>query len=124
MGMAGDAVNRGGAMASIRSPSYRLLRVRRTAELTAMFDYLKWGAWFEAKSNELRAENFETAFRHGANRGAKPGMILEIAGRRAMASFECWVTGETDYTVLVPPNREARTVAHRWGLRVANETFE
>jgi hypothetical protein len=89
-----------------------------------MFDFQRWRLWLEAKAAALEAEGLEASFGAGPDDGPKPGMGLGIVGRQAMGIFENWITGETDYTILVPPSPEARMVSHEWGLLATDETFE
>lgn len=89
-----------------------------------MFDYQRWRLWLKAKADALEAEGLTIRFAAGPDDGPKPGMTLEIVGRRAMGGFENWITGETDYTIFVPPSSKARMVSHEWGLLVTDETFE
>jgi hypothetical protein len=89
-----------------------------------MFDYPKWRAWLNVKSDELRTEDITVKFQSGPDDGPKPGMSLGLVGNCAMAVFENWITGETDYTIEKPPSPRAKMVAHKWGALVTDETFE
>jgi len=89
-----------------------------------VFDFRRWREWLEPKAAELEAEGFEARFAAGPDDGPKPGMSLEIAGRRAMGDFANWITGEPDYTIAAPPSPKARMVCHKWGVIVTDETFE
>ncbi len=89
-----------------------------------MFDFLKWRTWLQERTNELRKEGFEADFRAGPDDSPKPGMAIGIFGLKAMADFQSWITGETDFTVMVPRSRDAKMVSHKWGLLLTDETFE
>jgi hypothetical protein len=89
-----------------------------------MFDFQKWRAWLEEKSRQLGEQGLEVKFKVGPDDGPKPGMGLGIVGLNAMADFENWISGETDYTIMVPVSREAKMVSFRWGIIVDDETFE
>jgi hypothetical protein len=89
-----------------------------------MFDFPKWRVWLEQKSHQLREQGLEVRFEVGPDDGPKPGMTMGFIGLNAMAGFENWNTGETDYTIMAPASREAKIVSHRWGIIVDDETFE
>lgn len=92
--------------------------------MTTMFNYKQWQAWLQAKASELQGDGVTTSLRSGPDTGNKPGMGFGIIGLKAMGDFASWVTGETDYTIMVPPSPEAKMVSHKWGLTLTDETFE
>ncbi|SRR6266567_2391110 len=89
-----------------------------------MLTYETWRPWLQAKATELKSDNLTTRFDASPGDSPKPGMALGLIGQRAMGNFECWITGEADYTILAPPSPDARMVCHKWGLIVTDETFE
>ena len=92
--------------------------------ITSMFDYNKWRAWLQAKAAELEGSGVKTSFGYGPDEGKKPGMTFGMIGPKAMGDFATWVTGETDYTIMVPPSPEATMVSHKWGLVLTDDIFE
>jgi len=89
-----------------------------------MFDFQRWRLWLKAKAADLEAEGLEVRFAATPDDKPKPAMILEVLGQQAYGGFENWITGETDYTILVRPPREAHMLSHEWGLLATDETFE
>jgi hypothetical protein len=89
-----------------------------------MFDFPKWREWLKEKTNQIGQEGFKTEFKSGPDDIPKPGMALGIVGLNAMALFESWATGETDYTIEAPPSPTGKMVCHRWGLILDDDTFE
>lgn len=63
-------------------------------------------------------------FRLGPNESPKQGMIFGVVGVNAMGSFECWITGEADYTIMAPSSPEAKMVSYKWGQVLTSDTFE
>ncbi|WP_020176086.1 hypothetical protein [Methyloferula stellata] len=51
-------------------------------------------------------------------------MEIGIVGLNAMGNFENWITGETDFTIMVPPSRDMKMVSHKWQLMLTDDTFE
>src|ERR1039457_4772986 len=88
------------------------------------FDFKRWRAWLQAKAVELQRDTIKTQFGCGPDDGPKPGMGFGIIGTNAMGNFENWVTGETDYTIMVIPSPKLNMVSHKWGLIVNDESFE
>jgi len=41
-----------------------------------------------------------------------------------MASFESWITGECDYTIMAPVGPKAKMISHKWMQVLTDETFE
>ena len=89
-----------------------------------MYDFARWQAWLQSKAVELNAEGFKSELRIGVATSPKPGMVLGITGIGAIGSFENWITGETDYTVLVPPTPSAKMASQKWGVVLTDDTFE
>jgi hypothetical protein len=65
----------------------------------------------------------KTEFR-GPSDTPKPGITMGIIGLNAVADFSSWMTGETDYTIMVPASSEGKMVSHRWGLVLNDDSFE
>ena len=89
-----------------------------------MFDYEKWKDWLERKKSEFQTQEISASFRYGPDDGPKPGMAFGLVGPNAMGSLDVWFTGETDYTVLKPSNRDAEMVSNKWTAISKDETFE
>jgi hypothetical protein len=89
-----------------------------------MFDHMKLRAWLRDKTTELQSAEITTSLRHGPDDGPKPGMAFNIVGRNALGSFENWITGETDWTILAPTDTTAKLVSNKWMLTLTDETFE
>ena len=89
-----------------------------------MFDFLKWRAWLEQAATLPLGKEFKAEFTSGSNESPKPGMVFGVVGVNAMGSFECWITGETDDTIMAPPSAEAKMVSHKWMQVLTDETFE
>jgi hypothetical protein len=89
-----------------------------------VFDYKKWKVWLEGKKSELQTLESTVSLRCGPDNGPKPGMTFGIIGPNAMGSFEVWITGETDYTVMAPPSQGAEIVSNKWMVISNDETFE
>jgi hypothetical protein len=89
-----------------------------------MLDYPKWRDWLRGKARQIGDDGFKTEFQVGSDDSPKPGMTMGIVGLNAMGSFESWVTGETDFTIMAPPSPAGKMVSHRWGLVLNDETFE
>ena len=51
-------------------------------------------------------------------------MGFGVRGVNAIGSFDCWTTGETDYTIMAPASPETEMVSHKWMQVLTNETFE
>ena len=47
-----------------------------------------------------------------------------MTGSKAIASFEVWITGEADYTIMSPASLEDKMLSHNWGQRLTDQTFE
>jgi hypothetical protein len=89
-----------------------------------MFDFSKWRQWLIQTAALSVAEGFKAEFKSGSNDSSKPGMTFGIVGSNAMGSFESWVTGEVDYTIMTPPSADAKMVSHKWMQLVTDDTFE
>jgi hypothetical protein len=102
------------------------MAARRIAgtDFPLVFDFLRWQKWLEARSEELARDGFDVRFHAGPVSSQKPGASLGMIGQYAMGNFEIWSTGENDYTVMKPLAPSAKMVAHKWGLKVTDETFE
>jgi hypothetical protein len=88
-----------------------------------MFDFEKWREWLETKGLALKAEGDEVRFASDMDTDRKPGMILEISDGKNYGGFECWFTGECDYTVM-PYSERPKPRFYKWGLKLTDETFE
>ena len=89
-----------------------------------MFNFLQWRAFLEAKAKTLKSEGMQSQFSAGREDAQKPAMILEIIQNDVCGAFENWATGETDYTVMSAASQGNGLLAHKWCLKVTDETFE
>jgi hypothetical protein len=89
-----------------------------------MLDFPKWREWLRERARQIGQEGFKTEFNVGPDDNPKPGMTMGVIGLNAMGSFETWVTGETDWTIMVPPSTAAKMVANRWMLVLDDDSFE
>jgi hypothetical protein len=89
-----------------------------------MFDFSNWREWLEQAATRPAGEGVKAEFTSGPNESPKLGMVFGVIGVNAMGSFECWITGETDFTIMAPPSAEAKMVSHKWMQVLTDKTFE
>jgi hypothetical protein len=89
-----------------------------------MFNFSKWQQWLAQRAALSAAEGFKAEFKLGPPESPKPAMGFGIIGVKAMCSFESWITGEVDWTIMAPPSADAKMVSHKWMLLATDDTFE
>jgi hypothetical protein len=89
-----------------------------------MFDFRKWERGVSAKADALCATGCEVEFQAATEESEKPSFVVALIGTRTVADFQTWKTGETDWTVLDKGNPVNAMLAHRWGLKLDDGSYE
>jgi hypothetical protein len=94
------------------------------------FAFEHWRSWLAGKAELLKARGMKVRV-GGHDFPAKPKTMISIAGKNAIADFENWKSGETDYTVfrlrrpwLTPWRKVPEQFATRWGVVADDASFE
>jgi hypothetical protein len=91
-----------------------------------MFDYVKWRDWLKEQASVLQSDSIVSMFHCSPDDRQKPSMSLGLKGSGAIGSFECWSTGEADYTIHKIPasgNPSNDVTAYQWGVILNDQTF-
>jgi hypothetical protein len=85
-----------------------------------MFDFMRWRQFMTDCAQVLRGEGFTTELRL-SDHSPKPGTALDVAGRKVVASFANWNTGETDYDIA---DTDGKRISSKWGIRLDDDSFQ
>jgi hypothetical protein len=83
-----------------------------------MLDLPRWSRWLQEKVDQLRNEGLTTELKVGATK-----MGFGVMGTNAHGYVEIWISGDTDFTIMAPPSRTMKMVAHEWGVISTDESF-
>jgi hypothetical protein len=84
-----------------------------------MFDFMRWRQFMRDRAQVFRSEGFTTELRL-SDHSPKPGTALDVAGRKVIASFANWNTGETDYDIA---DTDGKMISSRWGILLDDDSF-
>ena len=86
------------------------------------FDFVKGSQLLQTQAEALSAEGTNVHFRKSVSL-PNPKLMVELSGQKALGLFECWATGETDYTIH-QASKDMPMLAHRWGHIVDDQTIQ